>query len=788
MFRLIEDRLGGVISQIRTALAGRVASGKEPASPTRHAPVDAGLHVRPLGTGLSAAAARDPVLLGLSPEFLQPGTPPDPETYGVVRTIGEKTGLPGEMIAPMQEAYATCIRKLRIFVSHPDEFPGLRRAIILGPLWDGSMTTQESTFIGVTRDGLLFSRRLVERESLGATLDAVRNSPATVFSPLSGRPLNLNRWGREGRMDASFPADVIFGAMTGSVERQCDGVIPKRFFGAFHRVTRDRLEERLRLVRFAISNALDPEILRMMRGSAMTRVSDAEWFSGARLPEFPEAPHGGEDRWFGVPASALHDREISRARRQAVAAYPALARVLMEGVTETIDARAPLAPEIARILGVEERQVRLVQGLTWQRAGVQPSAPIEGLSRIAAVPPDFRPATREEHRQIPLISHLATTLNLGVPEMMRRLGAGGSPYRFGKDLRAHSPGDIMDAARYLADKLIVPARLHAIKSFCEKPENLIEFGQRLSWHGTLVTEVIARDFLRTLSPREMFSLSESWHRNLQRHEDRIVELSLEKRWTPLLGTADCEASIVARELSSALELKTQGRREGHCVGGYADKVLRADGRSFTSIFSLEKDGGVLATVEILMARRRTASGPAWVAEVVQNRARNNGAPAPEAVRAADVLCARMAAMPEDEISAHVSGLFRMRRRSLEAKLPRHLEKAGYDIWDRGRLEVAWDELSGHLPRRLRKAGLDAFIAGQDLSDAAFTTRSGVPSTPFWERDGAAIAAFLDPGDAVRDGVRSPGDLKDAPDTNFGEPCPFAPWTDGPEDPDRGIPF
>jgi hypothetical protein len=509
-------------------------------------------------------------------------------------------------------------------------------------------------------------------------------------------------------------------------------------------------------VRFTIADALDLDILRMMRASSMTRLSDAEWFCGAQDAAFPDVRHEGEDRWFGRAASDFHDPDVSLARRQAVASYPALAMPLMAHSTEVIDARAPLAPEVARLLGVEEAQVRLVQGLTWQRAGVRPSDPRAGLARIASVPMNFRPVTRAEHRQLPLIDGLAQLLDLDMPAMMRGLAIGGSPYRFGEALKATAPGDIADAGRYIVDKLIRPARLHAIRDYCEATRRA--GGAGIDWSGKIKEEVMLTTFLQSLSPKDLFEMSARWHRNLQRHDDRLVSINLERRWTPLIGHLDCSEKVTARELCSAADLKRQGRKEGHCVGGYAGQVIDGNRKCFTMIFSLEAQGDVIGTVEF-QARRRTASktvkasSAGWDVEIVQNRGKRNGPVGREAGRAAEILRARLASMLEfhakashekdsaDPVETYLRGIGRARRRSRSDALPDHVRQAGYDIWDRRRLEASWEELSVYLPRRIRKAGLDAFIATQDLTGESFSFTIGKMEKPFWEKDVEAIASF-----------------------------------------------
>jgi hypothetical protein len=525
--------------------------------------------------------------------------------------------------------------------------------------------------------------------------------------------------------------------------------LPYRFIQGIEHVTRTRVARRVALARYALNNALDPALLRLMRGCALQSLAEAEWVCGAVTPQVGRT---GPGRWFGAPLEALNDRDLFRVRVQAIRAYPAMAKILFQDKTLrlAIDERAPLAPVIAARLGVEEAGVRLLNGVTWQMAAVAPSSPEQGLARLTKVLRDLAPTRRAEHRQLPLIAGFSDLFAEPLAETMRRFGKGGSPYRFGPDLKRVSPGDVRDTAGYLVDKLLIPARLHAIRKLYQINGVIRSPGATAQSRNG-----VARDLLRSLPVRDLFELSDRWHRNLERHEDRLVTFRSEVRWPPYLGETDLRDGIQARELSSADALQRQGKQEGHCVGGYTDKLLRAGQNRIPLIFSLERDGDILGTVEPMLLRSPSQKGGVtWETDLIQNRARQNGEVCEAAHRAVATLSRTVGAAAEERVEDYLSGLKGVRgRRSRHESLPTHLQNAGYDIWEPGRLEAAWGELSGYLPRGVRKAGLEGLISALERAEPdrldepnqVRRTRSEPPGLLFWERDASSIRSLtVDP--------------------------------------------
>lgn len=715
-----------------------------------------------------------PRLLRAGPESIDDGFAAQPLDRGLenrVRTLAAKAGMGAEITDRLAAAHVAADAAARVEVSRPDQVAGLRRLVLMGPAYHqptSSVTLgfgdepsrrhddarSPLTLIGVTGEGRLFRRGLYTEEGAPAPREGLRiarHEPERLLPGIGAADPGLNRYnGAASATVRDAVNEVLRGTVSGLTKRERND-LPYRFVTGLEHVTRSRISRRVALARYALNDALDPDLLRLMRGCALQSLREAEWVFGAVSPE-PGRP--GPGRWFGVPLEELHDRDLSQARVQAVRAYPALAKKLFQdpGLRRAVDSRDPLSPAIARYLRVDEAGVRLLNGVTWQMAGVSPNEPNWGLARLTSVPPDLRPKRRAEHRQLAQIAGFSDLMNEDFASTMRRFGKGGSAYRFGAELNRVAPSDVRDAAEYLVDKLLLPATRHATRRLCEAD------GRRRPPPDGGARGLLVTNLLRGMSVRDLFALSDRWHRNLERHEDRLITFRSDVSWPPFLQTPPSEGEVRVRELTSTDALQRQGRREGHCVGGYSEKVLGAGRGRVTLLFSIERDEEVLGTAEIALRRTEPKRGqvrqdPDWKAEVVQNRSRRNGPVCVEAERAADRVCRALEAAAPERAPSYIEEVEAIRNaRRRQRSLPKHLQLAGYDVWEPGRLEAAWDELSGYLPRRVRKAGLVSLIRSEEQRllqrDTAYALppRHGAverqdPEMTFWDRDAESVLRY-----------------------------------------------
>ncbi|MFG6082875.1 hypothetical protein ACEUZ9_004107 [Paracoccus litorisediminis] len=751
-------------------------------------------------------ANADPVIAALPAHLHQPHAALDPEDYGFIRTLGEKFGASREAIARMQGRYAEQVTDYAIFVSQPDEFPGFRRVIVGGSLALGNHTrvnfnladqppkgdeeiddepsspwedidTKHSLvappelnvreklrpFIAVTDDGLLISGLFADPKdqalSLTDLISRLRDGDI-AYRPAVFDDMTIN-------IHSKLYRDMILGMVPPGVVILENSAVqrPHAMLQAYRNIMQKRARKRLNLVCYAIRTSLDPEILRLMRSTQMMTLRDAAWFSGLRK-ERPLAGSKTDARHLGSPISAFNNRDNMLARIQAVRAYPILSRDIQSFMTQDVDARVPLAQRIAQFYkgrikdGLSEKNVKLLLGITWQKAGVRPCETDEIISLLLRTPPHAAPKNRAEIRALRQMEEFSPFFGT-FEESIAAFSRGGSPYRHAADMARVPFADVRDAARHVIDKLLAPMLLHAIARE-EKRLGAERFVAPLYAFDHATHRAMLRLVTGRKSAKEIFEFSDRWHRGLARHEQEISRYIRHAAWSPLVGGQGIgKTGAVARELSSSTELKVQGRSEGHCVGGYDGQVSGSCKNNIVLIFSIEKDGAVMSTVEFRGALKETKRATTYTAgedqppiekdhyafEIMQNRGKRNDDPGKEAHDAAEVLRRHLENLPKDTVDEYLDGLEQSRRSASSfEKLPRHIKNAGYNIWDRDSLSVAWSELSPYLPKKMRKAGLDAAIDMLARSElvGAFHHLEGIFSyknVPLELSDSTACAIF-----------------------------------------------
>lgn len=701
------------------------------------------------------AGLTDPVVQGLPDKLKMRRLALDPEDYSFIRTLGETYRMNEDVIRKTQAGYAEHLSKFRLFLSMQDEVPGFSRFAILGP---GYSEDRTYTILGVTRAGMFINASInAERDlSVAEVIDQARNSGANFRA---GADFNLNRHSAAARYTATEAAGSLLNLAKGmaginGVNADGDNKKAQDFWRTLKHVTRARLSGKLELTRWALANAMAPDAIRAMRSTQRTSSNDAEWFSAfdyrrARKEEPCDPAH--PDRWFGVALNAMHDPIKAQARVQAVKTYPVLAKRFLEGfMNSQIDGREPLVPHLAVALETSEASIRNLNGLTWQRMGVKAAIASDMIHPLLDLPRNIMPRNRAEHKAYRNLNAFRDALDMTREEAVRHFSRGGSPWRFAQAFQDYSHNDVRDMALYVVNKLALPARHRKMRALCEE-KGLFVRETAPEWRHR---QNLASSLLRSLPPSDMFELTDRWHRNLMRHNDRLVALADHDTWTALdPGAHELPGGITARELASSRELKAQGKNQNHCVGGYDGKVRNASHTSMTTIWSLEKDGKIVGTAELCANRRPlepgdkprvTAGDHGWRFQIIQNRGHSNDDVGTDVVKAADALCSRLAMLPIEQINAYVDQQEHNRSlREGRESLPQVVREAGYDVWDDEAFEKAWDELSGYLPRGVRKKGLQAFVDAQDIGDVDFSYRVGGPvHAPFWEFEQERTRAYL----------------------------------------------
>lgn len=207
-----------------------------------------------------------------------------------------------------------------------------------------------------------------------------------------------------------------------------------------------------------------------------------------------------------------------------------------------------------------------------------------------------------------------------------------------------------------------------------------------------------------------------WHHVQQTLEMGVMSPGSELSWSPLIGEVGF-GPVRAVELTSSAALERQGRRESHCVGGYTGTVMGATSERASLIFSLERDGEVLSTVEM------SASINPWDKreirwKVLQNKAARNADPGPEAEAAAEALREHLATLPKKRVRAYLSGIA-ANATQLRDGLAKLTAELGGDVVSRDLPEQALTTYAEVMPKTLRGLGPDALLGELSRSSPRF---------------------------------------------------------------------
>lgn len=153
--------------------------------------------------------------------------------------------------------------------------------------------------------------------------------------------------------------------------------------------------------------------------------------------------------------------------------------------------------------------------------------------------------------------------------------------------------------------------------------------------------------------RQLLAASEHYHQRFSLTDFRKAFEESTVDWAPLLGREECgEVSVV--EITSRAGLLEQGRREGHCVGGYDHHVLHRQGDlKARVVLSVNKGQGVLSTADVLFSVEQGRPR----AQVLQHYARFNRDPSAEAVAALGAALRSFGGrLDEDLMTRYLDGL------------------------------------------------------------------------------------------------------------------------------------
>ncbi|MCE6959674.1 PcfJ domain-containing protein [Cereibacter sphaeroides] len=750
-----------------------------------------------------------------------PPDEPDPRVrYAFLRDILEKHGFSDSVIEAAQLRHADVARISGIWMSGPNELDGWRRVAVIG-IEEGS-----ARVLGVTSDGLfrmadvtsVTELRQVESPRLSPTYKVLSQklqnkgpwvSRDTLIGPLPATEtmIPLHRVSAEEIAAALITPDdrlevrerAAMGFTFNIFERKfrtfCHSVnelrinhfliismqeerirgarikarvmdekpalrqkIEEQSRGEFDQIRcgmgrllhpeHARIQRRMRGITRELRNALDPEVVRLMRSTLVMDGEEAAWLAGGF------ADDDGQVR-RADPARAL-------ARQQALRIFPVLRAILQDpAVTRVIDAREPLIPALSRRLEVSETVIRAMKGLTWQRLGCSPHR--LPLSRILALEAHHMPADRKGFRKLEALEQLAAQTGLPAEAIIAR--AKGRFDEAMHQLRRVAPGSLNDTLADVFKRLVIPA---IILKHPEIESVFLAQNGMTFWMGR-ATEIRTAFFeacISRMSLKDLVDASIGWHTNLGRIDRDIGIDARVAHWTPLIGRLEMPDGIVVREITSLPGLRIQGKHQRHCVGTYGDRVTGWNGMagSICTIFSVERDGEVLSTAEILTTVGDRPEGSLSVAgaRVNQNYALGNRTAPKETEAPIEEVRRRMARLTAEDLARHHAGLQAWRQSPVNGMLTRRAAALECDIERPDYLDVAWKALSPILPRSIRKAGLDALleIPGIALAIEEQTRRQREAELRKAAREAAMANAEEDEDEGLRAEIRVAEDDED----------------------------
>ena len=650
----------------------------------------------------------------------------------------------------LEEICKTWLAKSRISISRPNQFPGYRSVVLFNPMFFDKIAfryydSSIITLVTVTSDGRLNShefRSAFDGNSIHLSIKEalklletdqykriIKDKNADTDMILSGPGSGINGWLQNHK---NHLAETMYSFKS----------VPRKeivtYLGKF-------TEQDFKQARLALRNALDPDVVKIMHGTRLASIREIKWLTGGD----------------GVSP------EIILARKQAVRAYPILARqfpdvnstTLLNATTlrDAIDARASLSDAIATYFNLDkdgqQRKVKRLQGLTWQRAHANPYETEHRIREILNLPEETVPKTQKQFRQLRIFKNFGKSVfdECLLCQTMERLSKDGNPWNLVDRIEQTGGMNVNDAVVFLARKLHVPAILNKIDRIADHhgitPPRRLTQDDDNRFHQMMMT--MAKNAIRSgFKIKELLDWSDRYHHNIARYEDRLVTIDMEQDWPGISGTIKCGHGHVARELTSSMALKTQGRMENHCVGGYLPSVLEGENnlsKEIILIFSIEKNGKILSTVEIGCFREschfidsetgRKTKTFQIKARVIENLAHSNKAPSRDAVRIANQVTKQLEQNKPDAWKSYLDGLEHSRaEQDRISGIDSQIRNCGFDPFDRAMMERVWAELKPALPRALRRVKLDEFIDQSPIDRYILGFMLGCEQVNFFDRD------------------------------------------------------
>lgn len=646
----------------------------------------------------------------------------DHRRFTFIKTVLEKSGFDAARIERVQSDYEKTVAANKVWISEKDEVEGWRRVASIGigrASWHLMGVTDAGLFVTASaynadgetdlhpRDA---ARRLRDGDLRGMTFTNVANFSFNLHS----------RAFREYWQPFANARQIGFNAATLQNPHGDPGT-PAR--AKLKGMARQHVQSRARIITRMLWGELDPDVRYRMRSSLSLSGFDAQWLAGGNVDAVRRTQNSGSLREISWEV----DPSLGVARRQAAAAFPILTQLMMDydDIAAAVDNRAPLIPALAVHFETSQEGIRALQGLTWQKAGCSPSSvPVQSW---LALPAAQMPETRKEFQAYARMIDYANKARMDTDLLRKR--ARGKFIETLHQLERVDPASLRDHLEDVFRRLTLP------KLVSDRPElrkmllGDIEKGWQndMPWTTRRLMSSFVQQCMDEMGPKDLVEASLGWHKNLG-SIDRDLGVDVKGAgWSPMLGSSVTPKGLEGRELLSLPDLRRQGQTQHHCVGTYGGKVTGWKGEpgSITLIFSIEREGMVLSTAEFHLSvnyprdkETKEIAGPLSVmgVQMIQNRARHNGAAPAETEAAITQIRKDLLALPAPALEAYAAGLRDWSSQSRDEGVTRLSEILNANLDDPDYLEKAWARLSPVLPRALRKAGLGGFLAHPMLND------------------------------------------------------------------------
>ena len=673
----------------------------------------------------------------------------------------------------LEKICKTWLENSRILISRPNQFPGYRSVMLFKSLFFNNTGhpyyhLNHFTLVTITSDGRLNTRFFcpATRETIYIANAGNKNaSPlwtlsdntfsASIEDAMKLLETDQNKWilmninldmhlsgiGFKSDPMLLFQEDYLWDSISesisGSIFFPQNKIVTTQVDKIFKYLV-SRTQQDLKQARLAICNALDPDVVKTMHGTRLDSIREIKWLTGGD----------------GVSS------EIILARKQAVRAYPILTRHFLNihssTLRDAIDAKTSLSNAIGVYFNLDkaetQHKVKRLQGITWQRADANPYKTEHRIRDILEFPEGAVPKTQKQFRQLRIFKDFGQSVFIeGLCQTMERLSREGNPWNLVDRIEQTSGRNVDDAVDFLARKLHVPAILNKIGRIADHhgitPPRRLTQDDDNRFHQMML-EMATNAIQSSFKVRELLDWSDRYHRNIARYEDRLVTIDLEQDWPGISETIKCDHGHVARELTSAKALRTQGRVENHCVGGYLPSVLEGENnlsREIILIFSIEKNGKILSTAEIGCIRESCHSIDSETgrktktfqikARVIENLARSNKAPSRDAVRIANQVAKQLEQIKPDAWKSYLDGLEHSKaEQDRISGIDSQIRNCGFDPFDRAMMERVWAELKPALPRSLRREKLNGFIDQSPINRRILDLMLECEQVDFYDRD------------------------------------------------------